>query len=87
VLRTLAPVFLLTLLVSSFWLPQPWRTLSLAGQGLLYASGWAGYWCQRRDWRVPWLSAPFYFCFGNLTMLAGLVQYAVHRERVTWGRS
>ena len=86
VLRTLAPVFLLTMFVSSFWLPGPWRAAALAGQGLLYGSAWAGYLCQRRGLRVRWLSPPFYFCFGNLTMLAGLLQYLIRRERVTWGR-
>ena len=26
-------------------------------------------------------------CFGNLTMLAGLVQFLIRRKRVTWGTS
>ena len=86
ILRTLAPLFLLALLASSLWLPQPWGGLALGAQALLYASAWAGYWCQRRGRQVRWLAVPFYFCFGNLAMLAGLLHYAFNRERVVWGK-
>jgi poly-beta-1,6-N-acetyl-D-glucosamine synthase len=86
VLRTLAPLFLVAAFVSSFWLPGSWRAIALSAQALLYGSAFAGYACQRTGRQVRWLSAPFYFCFGNLTMLAGLLQYLVRRERVTWGR-
>jgi cellulose synthase/poly-beta-1,6-N-acetylglucosamine synthase-like glycosyltransferase len=86
VLRTLAPVFLLLLLVSSLWLPQPERAAALGAQGALYGAALLGYWCQRRGRRVRWLSAPFYFCFGNMAMLAGVLQYASRRDRIDWGR-
>ncbi len=87
ILRTLAPLFLLVLLASSLWLPRPWGGLALGAQALLYASACAGSWCQRRGRQVRWLAAPFYFCFGNAAMLAGLVRYALHRDHITWERA
>ncbi len=35
--RLLLPYACLLMAVSSFWLPAPWRTIALAGQGLFYA--------------------------------------------------
>ena len=87
VLRTLAPLFLLSLLVSSFWLSHPLGTTAVALQGLLYGSAFAGYLCQRRGASVRWLSPPLYFCVGNLAMLAGLVKFCFSRQRVTWERA
>ena len=87
VLRTLAPLLLASLLISSLGLPSPWGPLWLAAQALLYASALAGYLCYRRGRRIRWLAAPFYFCFGNAAMLAGLLRYLRHRDQVTWGRA
>lgn len=87
VLRTLAPLFLVSLLVASVWLPKPLAVLSLAVQGLLYASAGLGYWCQRRGWSVRWLAVPFYFCMGNLAMLAGVLWYCFSKRHVVWGRA
>ena len=87
VLRTLAPLLMITLLVSSLWLPGPWATVAVGSQGLLYASALAGYLCQRRGWPIRWLSLPFYFCLGNLAMLSGLLTFCVRRQRVAWERA
>ena len=87
VLRTIAPLFLLALLISSAWLPQPFASLLLALQILFYASALAGYVCQRRGWAVKWLSPPLYFCLGNLAMLAGLLNYCFGRKKLVWGRT
>jgi len=87
VLRTLAPVFMLSLLVSGFWLPAPWAIAALFLQGVLYASAFAGYICQRRGRVVKWLSPPLYFCLGNLAMLAGLLKYCVSKQRPAWERA
>jgi cellulose synthase/poly-beta-1,6-N-acetylglucosamine synthase-like glycosyltransferase len=84
VLRTLAPIFLVILLVSGFWLPSPWSGIVLGLQFAFYASAAVGYACQRRGQMVKWLSPPFYFCLGNLAMLAGLLNYCFGRKRVTW---
>lgn len=86
VLRTLAPLFLLALLICSLWLPQPLGSLSIAAQALLYASAWLGYRCQQQGRQVRWLAIPFYFCFGNLAMLAGFVQYLTNPKHIAWGR-
>jgi cellulose synthase/poly-beta-1,6-N-acetylglucosamine synthase-like glycosyltransferase len=86
VLRTLAPLFMLTALVTSLWLPAGWRETALGAQALLYGSALAGYVCQRRGVQVRWLSLPLYFCLGNLAMLAGLWNYVVARKRLVWER-
>ncbi|MBI4342287.1 MAG: glycosyltransferase family 2 protein [Candidatus Omnitrophica bacterium] len=87
VLRTLAPLFMLTLLLSSLWVPSPWGPLFLSIQALFYLSAWAGYLVQRSGRMVKWLSPPLYFCMGNLAMLAGLLRFCFSRRRVAWDRS
>lgn len=87
VLRTLAPLLLLTLLLASIWLPQPWRSLALAGQGMFYAAAALGYLCQRRGWPITWLSPVMYFCLGNLAMLLGLCNYCFSRKPLVWERA
>ena len=85
VLRTLAPLLLVALLVSSTWLPWPWSAALLL-QGLLYGSALAGYLCQRLDRNVRWLAPPLYFCLGNLAMLAGFLKFCFARRRLVWER-
>ncbi len=87
VLRTLAPLLMIGTLISSWWLPRPLGALALILQGLLYASAYAGYLCQRRGKSVRWLSPPLYFCLGNLAMLAGLIKFVVSRQRPSWERA
>lgn len=87
VLRTLAPLVMVALLAASFRLPAPWAGPVLAAQALLYGCAVAGYWCQRRGVSVRWLSIPFYFCLGNLAMLAGLLRYCFSRNRFLWERA
>ncbi len=87
VLRTLAPLLMIAVLVTSLWLPQPWSAVALFLQALLYGSAWAGYCCQRRGRRIRWLSPPLYFCLGNLAMLAGLFNYCFRRNELSWERA
>lgn len=87
VLRTAAPVLMLVLLAATFALPPGPRAVMLAGQALLYGSAWLGWVCQRRGRRARWLSAPLYFCLGNLAMLAGLLNYAFSRKPIVWERA
>jgi len=87
VLRTAAPLVLLMLLGSSFWLPARLAAVMLILQGLLYTSAFLGYLCQRWGRVVRWLSPPFYFCFGNLAMLTGLLRYCFSPRRYTWERA
>jgi hypothetical protein len=87
VLRTLAPVFMVSLLVSSALLAgRPEGLLALAVQVVLYGLALAGYVCQRSGRMVRWLSPPLYFCLGNLAMLAGLLKYCFNREHLAWER-
>lgn len=87
VLRTLAPLCLLTLLPASLWGPSPWAAVALGLQALLYGSAWAGFACQQRGQVIRWLSPPLYFCLGNWAMLAGVVTYCVSRRRLAWTRA
>jgi len=87
VLRTIAPLLMLGMLVSSWWLSPPLGAIALILQGLLYTSAYAGYLCQRRGRAVRWLSPPLYFCLGNLAMLAGLIKFCASRQRPSWERA
>ena len=42
--RLLLPYACLLMAGSSFWLPEPWRTIALAGQGLFYGLAFADAW-------------------------------------------
>ncbi len=86
VLRTLAPVLLLTLFVATWWLPQPLGVIMLMLQWLFYAVAMLGYFCQRSGRTIAWLSPPLYFCLGNLAMLSGLFTFCFRRNRLAWGR-
>jgi cellulose synthase/poly-beta-1,6-N-acetylglucosamine synthase-like glycosyltransferase len=86
-LRTLAPIFLLTMLASSFFLHKPERWLALAAQALLYGGAWLGYICQKQGRTIKFLSPPLYFCLGNLAMLMGLATYCFRKNAVIWERS
>ena len=86
-LRTLAPLFMVAMLVATPGLAQPWQTIMWALQGLLYGGAVLGYAVQRSGRRVPWLTFPFYFCLGNLAMLAGIIKYLASGGRPTWERS
>jgi cellulose synthase/poly-beta-1,6-N-acetylglucosamine synthase-like glycosyltransferase len=87
VLRTLAPLFMVALLVSSLWLPAPLSAAALGAQAAFYLSAAAGYVCQRQGRSVRWLSPPLYFCLGNLAMLAGLLKFCFSRQPLAWERA
>ena len=87
VLRMAAPLGMLMMLVATLWLPYPVAGVALTLQLLFYASGCAGYLCQRRGRMVRWLSPPFYFCLGNVAMLAGLLRYCFGKQPLTWERA
>ena len=87
VLRTLAPLLMLTLLAATAWLPAPWAAAGVALQLAFYASAAAGWICQRRGRMITWLSVPLYFCLGNLAMLAGLTKFFSGRCSPVWERS
>jgi len=86
VLRTLAPLFLVTLATSSLWLPHPIWAIALLLQATLYATACAGYVCLRRGQGISWLSPALYFCLGNLAMMAGLIKYCFSRKHLAWDR-
>ena len=87
VLRTVAPLFMVAVLVSSAWLWQPWNLLALSLQGLFYASAYLGYWSQQRGKAIRWLTPPLYFCLGNLAMLSGLLRFCFRRHAIAWERA
>ena len=87
VLRTIAPLLMITMLVSTFWLPPFWSSGMLSAQALFYASAFMGYVCQRRGRDARWLSPPLYFCLGNLAMLAGVVKYCFSKQSLVWERA
>ena len=87
VLRTFAPLLMIAVLASSAWLPRPWEAIMLGGQLVFYGSALLGYGCQRRGVAMAWLSAPLYFCLGNLSMLAGLVKFCLNPKRPVWERA
>ena len=86
-LRTLAPLFMVALMIATPGLSQPGQAIMWALQGLLYGGALLGYVIQRSGRRVPLLTFPFYFCLGNLAMLAGIIKYLTSGGRPTWERS
>ena len=86
VLRTVAPLFLVALFVASWWLPLPWAIAMTVLQITFYAAAVVGYRYQQRGVSVRWLSAPLYFCLGNLAMLAGLATFCTGARRPAWSR-
>jgi len=86
VLRTLAPLFMLALLPASLWLEEPWNLIVFGAQAAFYAAALAGYGLQRFGVSVKLLSAPMYFCLGNLAMLAGVIRYCRGPRGAVWGR-
>lgn len=86
VLRTLAPLFLIAVLASTLWLSQPWLSMAVAAQALLYGSACLGFFLQKRGVHLRWFSPPMYFCLGNLAMLAGFIKFFFDRKQVAWGR-
>lgn len=87
ILRTVAPLLMVTVLVTSLFLPRGWPVPVLAIQALFYGSALAGYRCQRRGRMIRWLSPPLYFCLGNLAMLVGLLTFCFRRKQPAWGRA
>ncbi|MCM8812067.1 MAG: glycosyltransferase family 2 protein [Candidatus Omnitrophica bacterium] len=87
VLRTLAPLFMIALFISGFWLPAGLAKSVFLLQSLFYLAAYAGYFCQQKGLPIPVLSPVFYFCFGNFAMLAGLFRYLLSGKRVAWDRA
>ena len=86
-LRTIAPLLMLGLLISNLWVTSRWAHIIIGLQLLLYVTAVIGYVCHRQGKAVRWLSAPLYFCLGNLAMLAGLLRYCFGKRRVAWERA
>jgi len=84
ILRTLAPLALLSMAAGSFTLAWPLSGVALSLQALLYGSAWFGYVCQQRGLRIAWFSPPLYFCFGNLAMLVGLIRFCFGGRKPAW---
>ncbi len=87
VLRTLAPLLLVALFVSAFFLPAPYWWILLAGQALLYVGAYAGYRLQQQGRTLKLLSPLTYFCLGNLAMFMGLLTYCLRPQAVRWERA
>jgi cellulose synthase/poly-beta-1,6-N-acetylglucosamine synthase-like glycosyltransferase len=87
VLRTLAPIFMIVMLMTTVWLPHPVGMVMALFQAALYGSALAGYWCQQQGRSVRWLSPPLYFCLGNLAMLSGLLKFCFQRRTLGWERA
>ena len=87
VLRTLAPLFMVLLLLGSLGLPQPWFLVMVTLQAAFYLTALAGYICQRKGKVIRWLSPVLYFCLGNLAMLARLFKYCFNKQDPVWERA
>ena len=87
VLRTLAPLFLISMFASTFWLATPLAAVMFFLQGALYISALFGYILQKQGKSVRLLSATLYFCMGNLAMLAGLIKFISNPKKPAWERS
>lgn len=83
VLRTLAPLFMIGVLVGSMGLPAPQSWTWLGLQGMFYSAGVVGYCFQQSGRRVALLSPVLYFCLGNAAMLGGILKFCSGRP-IKW---
>ena len=87
VLRTAAPLALISLAFSSLFLPRPFVWIAIGCQAALYGGAWIGHQLQKRGYHVKLLSPLLYFCLGNAAMLAGLLAYCFRPASVRWERA
>jgi cellulose synthase/poly-beta-1,6-N-acetylglucosamine synthase-like glycosyltransferase len=85
ILRWLVPFFLLAALITSVALAsQPLYAGLLGTQLLLYLCAFLGHLCNRRQCRVGWLNAPYYFSYMNLALLFGFVRFLRGQQKSAW---
>jgi len=84
ILRWLGGPCLVALLVSSSFLPPPWRVLALATQGVFYSVALAGYALKRMGRRVTIAYLPYYFLVIIRAGMGGLKAYLAGTDRPHW---
>ena len=84
ILRWAGGLSLGVLLVSSVFLPDPWRAAALAGQGVFYGAAGLGFLASRLGARASTLYLPYYFLVINLAGLAGLRAFLLRADSPFW---
>lgn len=87
-LRLIAPVFLVTALISNVWLlPHGWLyVLALITQGLLYGVAWLAWWRPGVRSR-RWARIPFYFVFSHVAIARGMLRGFLFQQSGAWQRT
>ncbi len=84
--RLLLPWFLLTLAVSSFWLPAPWAAVVLAAQGAFYAMALLDLWVPEKS-RMKRLTSPARTFVVLMAAAACAVSIAFVPAKALWGET
>jgi len=84
ILRWGTGLSLLGILVSSPFLPGPWRTTALASQAIFYGTAVLGFLASRLGLRLMPLYLPYYFLAISASGLAGLVDCLRHTDVPYW---
>ncbi len=72
------------ILASSPFLPEPWREIALAGQGVFYGAAAAGFLASRLSARVIPLYLPYYFLVLTAAGLGGLWAFLRKSDQPYW---
>jgi cellulose synthase/poly-beta-1,6-N-acetylglucosamine synthase-like glycosyltransferase len=88
---TLCPLFLPPILICNILLvvagTSPVYSLILAGQVLFYGMAAAGWLLSMKNIKVPFLYAPYYFVFINVSLYLGFVRFLKGRQTVLWEKA
>ena len=86
--RLLSPLFLVTTLVSSYWLLDlALYQLFFAAQLLFYSAAAFGYLLRSDATKGPLLNVPYAFCLLNWATVVGSLRYFSGRQHVTWKKA
>ena len=87
-IRWLAPLFLMTILISNlFMLEYFFYKVTLIGQILFYLFALIGFLLQERNIKIKIFNIPFYFCMVNIASSIGLLKFLSGGIKGTWEKA
>lgn len=84
---TLAPLGMITLLVSNFYLNTPFYKIFLALQITFYIMALLGYLFSKTKIKLQILFIPFYFVFMNTALFFGFIDFLQDRNHTVWDKA
>jgi len=84
---TLAPVSMILLLISNFFLEHQFYKVILMLQIVFYALAVLGYIFQKNKIKIQILFIPFYFVFMNVALFFGFIDFLQNRNHTIWDKA